>query len=280
MSVLSAVRRARHGRLKGLDPVWRVLGAGYRRAVQRVGHRFPVTTMIGGYGPFRIHPHFAFMELDRWGGDHNAGFSACVEAARGASCVLDVGAHVGFVSLPLSGAVDPAGRVIAFEPATANARILRQHLEWNRCTNVEVVESLVGASSGEVEFHEMDEPTGMNSVMVKKAHARYRTTTRPQVTVDDVCAERNCHPELIKIDVEGAEIEVLGGATRVLAEDRPTLFLSVHPTQLELLGSSVAELVALLDHAGYAITEIDGSAPNAVVGGEYVVRPVRPAARR
>ena len=70
-----------------------------------------VSHRVGPYGPFRLDGHFAFSDFEHWGAvGHHRGFETCVEAARGARCVLDVGAHIGLVSLPASRALAPGGR--------------------------------------------------------------------------------------------------------------------------------------------------------------------------
>lgn len=272
--ILAALGRLRHGPLRRADPAWRALGRAHRWTVHRFGERWTSKTTIGGYGPFQVNSHFAFSDLRHWGSDHNAGFAACIERSRGAACVFDVGAHVGFVTLPLSRAVVEGGIVVAFEPASANRRILQRHLEVNGCTNVRVVDALVGPDEQErVTFNEMDSPTGMNSLVVKKGHEQYHQTHHRQITLDSYCAEHGLHPQVVKIDVEGAEVGVLRGARRVLTEDRPVLYLSVHPTHLRLLGSSTDELLALLDELDYRVLEIGGAEASVVVGTEYEVVP-------
>lgn len=100
--------------------------------------------MIGPFGPFHLNGRFAFSNFDQWGKGHNSAFEACVKACRNAQCVLDIGAHIGLVSLPASRMVASGGRVFAFEPAAGNLRFLHDHKTLNNLTNLEVVESLVG----------------------------------------------------------------------------------------------------------------------------------------
>lgn len=71
----------------------------------------------------------------------------------------------------------------------------------------------------------------------------------PVVALDGYFVGRTS-PDLLKIDVEGAEYQVLTGAQRILA-DRPVVFLEVHPTQLRRFGSSAAEVIGLMTAAGY-----------------------------
>ena len=61
----------------------------------------------------------------------------------------------------------------------------------------------------------------------------------------------------MKIDVEGAEFNVLKGMTRILREQPPVLFLEIHPTYLKRFGSSTRELLAFLIGFGYRIVQIE-----------------------
>ena len=244
---------------------------------RRTGLVRPALQRIGPYGPYKVDPYFAFSNFAAWGEGHNAGFEACVEACRGARCAFDVGAHIGLVTLPMSEAIGHDGRVVAFEPADANAAVLEQHVCMNGMTNVEVVRVLVGASVEEsIAFYETDEPSGMNSVVSYKDN-EYRATRRSQVTIDSFCTERGLEPDVIKIDVEGAELDVLQGARATLGSLRPKVFLSVHPELLELRGQSESELRARIADFGYTFETANGAPVDEFVHGEYILEPVADA---
>lgn len=272
MSVIAALRRWRHGPLKVVDPLWFPLGRAFRFFARKIGQ--PVSQSIGRYGPFLLQPEFAFSNFENWGGSHNNGFTACIEACRGRKCVFDVGGHIGLVTLPMSRAIAPGGRVFTFEPAIANARVLKRHLAVNNIDNVDVIETLVGrADDDNVVFFEDTGPCGMNGLAIKGDDFRYTQTRHRQVSLDSFCASRQLSPEVIKIDVEGAEHLVLQGARETLRRYQPKIFLSVHPAHLKLLGSSVEELLALIKANGYACYEIDGTPVKAFRLSEYLLLP-------
>jgi FkbM family methyltransferase len=79
-----------------------------------------------------------------------------------------------------------------------------------------------------------------------------RTGDLPMVTLDSYCAHYSLSPEVIKIDVEGAEGEVLRGAVRVLSECRPTVFLSLHPWILGRFGDDKDALLGWMQVQGFA----------------------------
>ena len=86
-------------------------------------------------------------------------------------------------------------------------------------------------------------------------------------------AARHLAPDLIKIDVEGAEVRVLQGACEIMRRYRPVVFLSVHPDRIEAMGSSVEELGALIESLGYRAFEIAGAPVSTFHFAEYVLRP-------
>jgi hypothetical protein len=106
--------------------------------------------------------------------------------------------------------------------------------------------------------------------MPKNKDSIYNKIVKEQITLDSFVAKNGCIPGLIKIDVEGAEINVLRGAKSVLSEYHPEIIISVHPKHLEILGHSVDELTKEIRGFGYQIYNIDGSQVNdKLQSGEY-----------
>ncbi len=236
---------------------------------------FAVSQRIGGYGPFRLDPYFAFSDFTSWGAGHNDGFTACVEACRGRKCVIDIGAHVGLVTLPVASVLDPEGVVVAFEPSRVNRAFLDRHIELNALSSrVRVEPFLVGARElDEVAFFELDKASGMNTVVAGVLSGSARQISVPQTSLDAYCARHHISPEVIKIDVEGAELDVLEGARQVMLRQRPLVFLSVHPRQIASLGRTTDELAQLIDEAGYDCRQIDGSPVDLFALREYRLTP-------
>lgn len=255
--IISTIRRLRHGPLRKFSPFWLFLGKVYRYLTQFIPG-LATTQYINKYGPYKLCAKFTFSDFEHWGSGHNEGFVDCIEACRGKAYFLDIGAHIGLVSLPASNVV--AGKVIAFEPATANRRYLEKHIALNAIENIEVHDALVGASSKDnIEFYEQNDATGMNSRVVKKDHHLYHKTTRQQVSLDDFCQSQKIVPDIIKIDVEGAEYDVIKGATQLLTRHSPIIFLSLHPKELLLMGSSVENVITLLLQLNYNALDHQGN---------------------
>lgn len=269
----SLLRSIRHGRLAKLS-FWVPLGKVYRTIVTYFDIKFSVEHFIGSYGPFKLDPEFSFSNFENWGDVHNNGFEACLQAAKDAKCFLDVGGHIGLVTMPAARIMQGAGVVHTFEPAIANLKHLKSHLAINGLENVKVVNFLVGdEEKHEVEFFEQRSATGQNALAIKKDHEKYHKTTRSLITLDSYCEANSLSPDLIKIDVEGAEWFVLNGARRILEEFQPRVYLSLHPVELTLLGKDVNAVMSLIDELGYCCYEIDGSPVKELILAEYLLLP-------
>ena len=87
----------------------------------------------------------------------------------------------------------------------------------------------------------------------------FKEVQKKQVTIDDFVQEHNCIPELLKIDVEGAEMSVLLGGEKVLKKYHPQIILSVHPKQIEMMGYTLEDLIKIIHSFDYEILNIDNS---------------------
>jgi FkbM family methyltransferase len=171
--------------------------------------------------------------------------------------VIDVGAHVGIYSLIASDAVGRNGKVISIEASPTTAGLLRHHILINSCSNVEVVEAVIGRTEQDVSFAYCPDPTDpiafANSIAYKiqgkEAVVRMRT-------LDEIC--QKCSPELIKIDIEGAELLALQGAGRVLGVHRPVVIVAIHPDPLRMLGMTPRQVIEFMTDQDYVGTTVEG----------------------
>jgi FkbM family methyltransferase len=162
--------------------------------------------------------------------------------------VFDVGANVGFYTLLASRMTGASGRVIAFEPLARNFDLLERHLSYNRAANVTVVKAAVGERTGVERFAGKDEPS-MGALAAEGDPVDV-------VSIDDLVAAGDVPPpQLMKIDVEGAESRVLQGAAATLARHRPAILLAAHGW------AQWSECTQRLSDLGYSIRLLrDGSA--------------------
>jgi len=279
LSPVRALRTARHGSLKGLDPLWTRLGKVYRAALPVMPLKRPTRQWIGSFGPYRMDPRFAFSDFAGWGGEGNRVFTACIETCRDKTCVFDVGAYIGLGALPMASVLAPGGRVYAFEAAEANHRYLTRHLMLNRIVNVQLVDAVVGAEDlPAARFFEQSRPSTLNSIVGKDGNARFLMVHHRQLSLDSVVRTRVLAPEVIRIDVGGGEMAVLEGAREVLDRCRPVVFLTVYPGHLEAIGASAEALHRLIADLGYICRTLDGEVASHLERGHYRLDPITPLA--
>jgi FkbM family methyltransferase len=172
------------------------------------------------------------------------------------STFLDCGAHFGLFSVVASKAVGEIGNVIAFEPMPEIRAILESVVSLNNCTNVKIRAEALSLERGKATFYLTgNDISNANSLVRQDRHAG--NITVPVTTIDQVRAEMNLRINCIKIDVEGAEYDLLRGASKTLRSDRPVLFLSLHPTALNNANVSLSEIWAFLNSNRYSL-EFDG----------------------
>ncbi len=139
------------------------------------------------------------------------------------SAVIDVGANIGLSTILLARL---AKRVVAYEPSPPNLAFLRRNLELNGITNVEVRAAAASSEPGTLRFHVAQ--FGAGSHVVASGHVSGGTI--PAVDVPAVMLDDEVLPPIafIKINAEGHEPDVLAGARRLLARERPLIYTEVN----------------------------------------------------
>lgn len=165
--------------------------------------------------------------------------------------VLDVGAHSGYYTLLASRLVGPRGRVFAFEPSPRERQRLRQHLWLNRCRNVIVEPVALSDRPGEADLFVFDRSTGFNSL--RPADARAATPVAvPLKTLDAFfAAGAFSSVDLVKMDIEGAELAALRGAEQTFRAARPVLLCEVHDKRTAPWGYAARDIIDLVTAWGY-----------------------------
>ena len=171
--------------------------------------------------------------------------------------VYDIGAQAGFYTLFFSTIISKKGIVYAFEPFPENVRNLLLHLEVNRINNIRVYMAALGCKNG---FSGFSTNRGITeNCLTEKENS---LLTVPSNSLDHLVGNENLlPPSLIKIDVEGAEYQVLTGGEEILKKFRPIVFLALHGTEQRQF------CLPFLKKLGYAIFNLKG---NIVKNGEIV----------
>jgi len=187
------------------------------------------------------------IELGYANGDHEPWMQDLLKSQLGpGDCYYDLGAHSGFFSLIAARRVGPSGAVLAIEADPENASIVEVNVARNKLAQVAVLQAAVWSSTGQVSFESAQAST-QGRVTGCAGSAANRV---PAVCLDDlVFCQGHRAPDLIKMDVEGAEWEALQGARRLLTELKPKLLCEVHdPAQID-------QIRGLLANHGYQTEE-------------------------
>lgn len=194
-------------------------------------------------------------DLRRGAYRHPAPLRLLLERLVPGQVVLDLGAHLGVFAVA---AARRGARVLAVEGNPRSAELLAGNAERNGvASEVEVVAALVGRAEGEAPLLQ----NGAYSRVVDEATgAVHSLVTRVRViTVDHLLAERSLGPvDVVKLDVEGYELEALAGMADLLAADPgPEVLCESNGHLLGLAGSSPEALRAALADAGYRAWRVD-----------------------
>jgi FkbM family methyltransferase len=224
-----------------------------RKLNEVMGRNPPPELMLRRHGaemsvPWEFGIDYCFKEFEeltvRWLADH----------LHPGGVALDVGAHIGYFTVLMAKYAPRSGRVYAVEPDEFNLRFLRKNVARNRADSVTILPVAAGARSRVRPFHLMTNssvhgfykhPLGILKEIVQVA----------EVPLDELV---EAPVDVVKIDVEGAELEVLEGMTAILRSS-PTVSLIVewNPTCLGAAGYAPDALPAYLRANGFTLFLID-----------------------
>ena len=173
--------------------------------------------------------------------------------------VIDVGAHIGLITTPMARKVGPEGRVLSLEPFPRSAEALRRSVALNGVADQ--VSLHVNAAAETAKTAQLF--TGATGMM---ASLYPDEPSQPSITVETVRLDDLVAPggrvDLVKIDAEGAELAVLRGMRRIIAENEQVLVIAeLGPSHLVRTGGTVQAWLATFEDLGFAAAfEIDDEA--------------------
>lgn len=158
----------------------------------------------------------------------------------------------------VAGVVNPNATLIAFEPVPETAAVLQKNLELNKLSERATVRQAAAFDrTGTVELHVPGEEGSQSSMASAGFRDKSGHVIRVDATMLDLEAETLGKVSLMKIDVEGFEDRVLLGASRILAEDRPTMIIECLPD------GPIGQVEAILLEAKYSLFHFRDSGPHA-----------------
>lgn len=155
------------------------------------------------------------------------------QTVRPGEVVLDVGAFLGTYAVIEARCAGAGGRVVALEPTAWSASIARRHFRFNQseAAPMTLVEAAAARVRGRGVLHEYDEPYVNALAEAADIAAKPRLRDVALVTLDGLCAEMDIVPTFIRMDVQGAEVDVLRGAREVIraAGSGLRIVVEMHP---------------------------------------------------
>jgi FkbM family methyltransferase len=213
-------------------------------------------------GPFIYHPSdYVSRRVFLYDDFELAELGFAVEHARDGGIILDVGANIGLYAAACARAAGKRGAVIAVEPGPRTFAKLTATCQRLGLSNVTPLNVAAGARAGTGVLVSGGNGTDVHQHLAdSRPDAGADRVTVETRRLDDVCGDAAA-VTLIKLDVEGHEVDVLAGAERILAHRRARLIVECYPVGLQAAGASAHELWAVLSrtHQCLAVIAGDGS---------------------
>jgi FkbM family methyltransferase len=174
--------------------------------------------------------------------------------------VWDCGIYLGYYTNLFARLVGASGKVIAFEPDPGNIERTKENLLRNSFSNVQFVNAAIGAPVGEIDFViSHDTNSHIAGAYIGKDYQDYATRERRDdwirvcsMSLDEAYSSETIpKPNLIKIDIEGAEVDALPNAHRIATELRPLMILELHNPECDAAAWAFAHSV------GYELQSLD-----------------------
>lgn len=170
--------------------------------------------------------------------------------------IIDIGANLGYYTAIASRLAGERGLVVAFEPEPNFFKLLSRNIRRNGLKNVINFELAIAEKNGLTNLYLSNENKGHNSLINSeelKNSVQVKTTT-----LDDFLASQKITKvDMIKMDVEGAEILALEGMRNTLIKHRPLLFLEFSPHSIIKIKRNPMDFLLTIRNIGYSIFEIN-----------------------
>ncbi len=200
-----------------------------------------------------IHPddYFTFRYFTDLDAEMVQEMQSFIKLTQGKNCFLDIGSAQGIFSLVFTSR--PNTVAFAIEPYYQAYEKICYHQQINPDSNIRPFQLAMGASDGKLNMgyeagHLVAVPT--SNLSIEEA------TILDMVTVDSFVFEQNIVPDVIKIDIEGFELEALKGAVGLLNQYSPIIFLEVHPSHLLKNNQNAVYLINFINQLNYTVYDL------------------------
>jgi FkbM family methyltransferase len=205
---------------------------------------------------FLIDSSGEFLMLKDFIGEENILKTFLSMVEKKSKVIYDLGAHVGLYTL-LAAKVGGDKTIISFEPEPKSYEKLNKNIELNKLRNVKTFNIALSDYNGKttLNINKMGLASGGHNIAPTGEKKGWRRKSIEVRRLEDLIAEEGLpKPDLIKIDIEGAELNAIKGMEKLLkSEDAPYLIMEVHKDKLRNFGHSDEDLLRLLKKYGLKI---------------------------
>lgn len=159
--------------------------------------------------------------------------------------VVDSGANIGYYTLLEAGKVGSRGKVKAIEPTESTFRKLKRNCRLNGFENISLENMAAGSEKADVSLKKRNSPN-LNRVSEEGSEDEDVSQDRLDNLVD-------FEPDVVRMDVQGYELEILKGMGKILDSDNLMLFLEVHPSKIEDYDGDIEEFWRILSEHGFKV---------------------------
>ena len=172
----------------------------------------------------------------------------------------DIGANVGFFSIIAAKLVGETGKIYAFEPGRENAMSIAHNAALNNFDSIEVIEKAVSDTSGEGQLL-LAKYSGGHALATADAPPDLAgEVTVELVSIDDLVAQNKiAPPNFVKVDVEGAELDVLKGMTQTIKTYRPKVIYEIDDGDRTAYEQKYHDLASFFRSLNYQVTQTENS---------------------
>lgn len=174
---------------------------------------------------------------------------AFIKVTQNKNCLIDIGASIGIFSLVFSNRQN--AMAWAIEPCESAYKKLLNYQKLNPKCQFQPLQLAIGNTNGILKMqYNQTNMLVASSQNEKCFDNNYEVNV---ITLDELIEKYQIIPDVIKVDVEGFELNVLQGATKVLQNYNPIIFLEVHPMYLTKFGSNLQMLLEILQNYNYQL---------------------------
>jgi len=183
-------------------------------------------------------------------------FTMLLQLVRPGAVFLDIGANIGWYSVHVA-VRDPLARVIAVEPIPSSYGWLLAAIAANNLPNVTAINAAVGAERGTMTLFVDPTISGAASAAPSTGTDGLQRVSCAVSTIDDLVADHGGTVDVVKLDIEGAELFALEGAASTLAAHHPIVFCEMLRKLTKPFGYHPNDIIALMRGHGYECFRAD-----------------------